>query len=306
MKPYFSGLIMSAATSKRIADKLPKDEVLFRGIADYFSQGRFNFGAADIFCFGRNTAAVVSELVFLLSMISENGSRAIRKFVVVIPPSDGSGFGITEERIRTGFADTVARLRGRPLDDKERAIAAKMLKVVQSPDLEIGSAIGTIEQAGERAAVIYCQAARYRDQSMPPPPVGEAARLDEDSWALHLRNFAEAAVAAAKMGECYVGFDAGEPQPKRRENVDILGSVSDCGVLTATIDADPDELIAQYGDEWLANAKAGRVGDVIASIEALPFSMDAHKGALKAQMFHRAGLAIQAVEIVRQETGRSP
>jgi hypothetical protein len=292
---------MVSATNDITAETPPKDETLVRGLRDYFSQGHFYFGPADIFCFGRDTTAVVTELVFLLSMITENGSRAIREFVVVIPPSGGSNSAITEERIRTGFADTVARLRGRPLDDKERAIAANMLKVVQAPDLEIGSAVRTIEQAEMRTAVIYCQAARYRDQSIPPPPPADTARLDEDIWAHHLRNFAEAAVAAAKKGECYVGFDAGEPQPRRRENVDILGSVSDCGVLTAAIDADPGELIVQYGDEWMANAKAGRLGDVIASIDALPSSMDAHKGALKAQMFHKAGLPIQAVEIVRQE-----
>jgi hypothetical protein len=45
----------------------------------------------------------------------------------------------------------------------------------------------------------------------------------------------------------------------------------------------------------------GRIGSVLASIDALPESMNRHKSALKIQMFHRAGLLPQAVELIRTE-----
>ena len=229
----------------------PKGQTFLEGIKAYFSQG-FYFGAADIFCCGRfETVAIVSDLIFLLSMIyDEDGKHAIRKFVIVIPPSvDGST--ITEESIRAGFADTVARARGRPLDDNEKATAARLLNVVEAPDLQIRSAIEIIERVPKRSAVIVCHAARYRDEFVALPPAGEKARLDEDTWSVYLQNFAERAVSLARDVECYIAFDAGEPAPRRQENVDLLGSVPDCGVLCAAFGTDPAELIAQHGDEWL-------------------------------------------------------
>ena len=95
-------------------------------------------------------------------------------------------------------------------------------------------------------------------------------------------------------------------RPARQENIDILTSASDCGVLCTEIEADPAELIARHGDEWLANARAGRIGAAIASIDGLPDSMTPHKGAIKAQIFHRAGLPAHAIEIVREELVAHP
>jgi hypothetical protein len=289
-------------------DPPPKRQEFIQHIKDYFSQGRFYFGAADIFCCGRfNTTARAGDLVFLLSMVcDEHEKRVIKGFMVVIPPSDAGASSITEEGVRSGFADSVARVRGRSLDEKEQAVVAKMLKVVQAPNLQIGSAIQIVERARKHSAVIICEAARYRDQSVALPPVGEAARLDEDIWAVYLQHFAERTVAAAKKVECYVALDAGEPRPGRQENIDTLTSVSDCGVLCTEIDADPAELIAKHGDEWLANARGGRIGAAIASIDGLPASMNPHKGAIKAQMFHRAGLPAHAIEIIREELVAHP
>ena len=48
---------MVSVTNDITAETPPKDETLVRG-SDYFSQGHFYFGAADIFCFGRDTTAV--------------------------------------------------------------------------------------------------------------------------------------------------------------------------------------------------------------------------------------------------------
>jgi hypothetical protein len=114
------------------------------------------------------------------------------------------------------------------------------------------------------------------------------------------------AVVAAKKVECYIAFEAGESRPRRQENIDIVASVSDCGVLCTENDADPDEVIAKHADEWVASARAGRICAVIASIDGLPASMNPRKGAIKAQMFHRAGLPAHAIEIIREELAAHP
>jgi hypothetical protein len=289
-------------------DPPPERREFIHHIKDYFSQWRFYFGAADIFCCGRfNAVSRAGDLVFLLSMVhGEDGKRVITEFTVVIPPHGSDDLSMTEEDVRSGFADSVARNRGRPLDENEKAVAAKMLKVIQAPDLQIRSAIQIIEGARMHSTIIFSEAARYRDETVVLPPAGEKAQLEEHKWTVFLKDFAERAVAAAKKAECYVALDTGELRPHNQKNIDILTSVFDCGVLCTETDNDPSALIAKHADEWLANARAGRIGAVLTSIDGLPASMNSHKGALKAQMFHQAGLSTHAIDIIQDELATHP
>src|SRR5258708_952858 len=98
-----------------------------------------------------------------------------------------------------------------------------------------------------------------------------------------------------------VVLDAGEFSPFRRENADLLASVDGCGVFGGYAVDDLGEVIAEKGDEWIEEINAGRIGAVLSAIDALPESMGSQKALLKIHVFHRAGLHLQALELIRAE-----
>jgi hypothetical protein len=61
-------------------------------------------------------------------------------------------------------------------------------------------------------------------------------------------------------------------------------------------------------ERWFADIGAGRVGSVLAAIDALPDGFKRQKTGLKIQVLHRAGFAPQAVELMRDDlrSGSNP
>lgn len=270
-------------------------------IVNFYRNAPLGFGAGDIFCCGPfDTIERVGDLVFVLSMVQdENGQCPITEFNVVLPSASEH----TAENVLAGFCDAVARHRGRPLSEKEREILPRRLKVLQLPDSRVQSAASIVETVKPHSVIIFCDGANFRDEELnaAPVPTPQGIRLEEDVWAAHFHGLAERAIAAAIQNKCYVVLDAGRWRPHRAENVDLLKSIEHCGVMGAEYDRDPDAVIAAHGNEWLANIRAGQIGAVIAAIDSLPAAMNRHKSSFKIQMFHRAGLLPQAVELIRSE-----
>jgi len=278
-----------------------KRSTVVDGLIDFYRTSPFNFGAADIFCFGPfDTIQRIGEILFLLFMIRDENNRCpIHQFNVILPPS---GSRYDEAGIREGFGDAVARLRGTPLSSKERESLGRRLRIFHSADLQCRSVCEILQQLPRNSAVIVCDATKYRDEAIEADAVDAgAARLDEDIWVKQLQRLAQEVVTEAKRAESYVMLDAGQFRPHRTTNIDILTSVEDCGVLCAELSNDPAAIIAQYGDDWIAAVRSGRVGHVLASIDALPASMNRHKDAIKIQMFQHADLLPQAIELIHAE-----
>jgi hypothetical protein len=269
-------------------------------IQELYRNSPFDFGAGDIFSCGPfNTLEHVADLVFILSMVEDKDERnPITEFTVVLPPTSEH----TAKDMRAAFSSAVARHRGRPLDERELEILPKRLKVVEAVNLQVRSAVTLVESAKRNSVVIVCDGGKYREEAPTrSAPAEGTIRLEEDAWVPHFHSLAVKAVAAAKQNELYVALNTGQWRPRRQANLDLLMSVDDCGLLTVENISDPDGVVAAHGDQWLADIKAGRIGSVLASIDALPDAMNNYKSALKIQMFHRAGLLPQAVELIQAE-----
>jgi len=282
-------------TSESARKSVPSIEDL----ANFYTKSAFDFGAADIFCCGPfDTAQRVADLLFILSMVKDaNGRTPIARFTIVLPLAGE----IADADIPAAFKAAVLQHRGSPLDARELEILGRRLKVVRSPNLQIASATTLIEKAEPHSVMILCDAGRYRDSVLTASKPGDALRLEEDIWVLHCVRLAELAVTAAKQADCYAALDVCQFRPYRQENVDLLKSIADCGVLSAETDDHPDSFVATHGEKWFADLRAGRIGSVLAAIDSLPVSIDRHKIFLKIQILHRAGLLAQAVELIRSE-----
>jgi hypothetical protein len=135
------------------------------------------------------------------------------------------------------------------------------------------------------------------DVALFPGPLAEIAEVVPEGPGRHFR----VAVDHPSKNELYIVLNTGRWRPHRQANLDLLMSVDNCGLLTAVNSKDLDGVVAAHGDQWLVDIKAGRIGSVLGSIDALPDAMNKYKGALKIQMFHQAGLLAQAVELIRAE-----
>ncbi|QOF72459.1 hypothetical protein IG197_05110 [Aminobacter sp. SR38] len=270
------------------------------GMANFFQDSPFGFGGGDIFSCGPfGLLEHVANMVFILSMVEDvNGRNPISEFVVVLPPDSEH----TVEDVRTAFANAVAVHRGRPLDVQERQVLARRLGIAHAANLQVDAVTEIVERARRNSVLILCAGAKYRDEALELPDAKPGRLgLEEDLWVPHFHSLAAKAIAAAGQNELYVALHTGKWRPHRKANTDLLLSVENCGLLTAENDQDIDGVLVENGERWFADIEAGRIGSVLAAIDVLPDGFRHHKTGLKIQMLHRAGLAPQAVALIRED-----
>lgn len=272
------------------------------GMANFFRDSPFGFGAGDIFSCGPfGFLEHVANMVFILSMVEdENGRNPISEFVVVLPPDSEH----TAEDVKAAFVNAVAVHRGRPLDDQELEVLPRRLRILHAANLQVDAVTEIVERARRNSVLILSAGAKYRDEALELPDA-EPGRLglEEDLWVPHFHSLAAKAIAAAGRNELYLALHTGKWRPYRKANQDLLLSVENCGLLTAEVDNDIDGILAEYAERWFSDIDGGRIGSVLATIDALPDTFKRHKTGLKIQMLHRAGLAPQAAELIREDIG---
>src|SRR5262249_30688554 len=74
-----------------------------------------------------------------------------------------------------------------------------------------------------------------------------------------------------------------------------------CGLLAATLDEDPDSIIARHALQWDSWIAQGHLGLALRDIDELPESLNIGKPFLRIQLLYRAGFTSRALEAIEQE-----
>lgn len=271
--------------------------------ADFYTRNGICFGEADIFCIGaiKLDKRLADLLLVLLLGKDEREVSLVRKVVVILPPTPVSG--VHEKDIQDRLEEAILRERGDPVTQEEVAVLKRRIQVVHTANLETSTAIAVLQTLEPNTVGILCNSAAYRDQHIVSFPKRErlTAVLEEDSWVPHLHAIASTGTQIARSRDLYVVFDAGEPLPLRTINTECLMSIDQCGLYGEQAMNDTSTIVAVHADEWVAQVRANRSDLALASIDALPETMNTYKPALKAQIFHQADRHKEALEIIRAE-----
>jgi hypothetical protein len=271
----------------------------------FYSHSSISFGAGDICCADAphsSERAGAFGLVMLLAR-DEAGQSLVKRVVVIMPPPKAVP-SIDATSIRASAISGAERFFGRSLREEELAGIASHLIPTHAASFATASVLKAFETASKSDAVVILCAAQYRSANQP----GRAVALDEptfreDHWVSHLGQLARLIVDRAKERGCYVLLDAGEDQPYRKKNKDALMAIPDCGLFTVSTDrSDVDSLVANWRD-WLREVHEGHVAHVFASIDALPQSLQSHKGFIKLQLVADVVPAQELLKMLRAEIG---
>lgn len=276
---------------------------LAREIAGSIQRNPNVFGAADIFNLDyqkpSNRAAIL--ITALMGIVDGEGRSAVTRYVVVTPPDRPD---ITLEAIWSDIVEVFPLLAGWKLEAQHEAFFKRKISVVPTRDLGIGAVLDILAGQPEQAAVIVTEAASFRDEDVGPfiAPPAETPLIPEDVWAPHVHALASKSIAIARERVLYVALDTDRMSPRREELRSLLEAVDGCGVVGSDSAEDPETILAARIDEWDAWLRQGRLGPVLQEIDALPAKMEINKRYLRIQVMFKAGLAAQALEMIRAET----
>ena len=230
-------------------------------------------------------------------------SSPFSRIVVVYPLASAETLATLKDRLCAAAVSRVTRLHGDEAGEGFKEFLHDVLRVKTCSSLDVNAASALVEAIEPGAAVIFVEAARYRQIGLSVERAdGESsARIAEDRWVHHLRAFADSCVAAARRRESYVVLDAGHLSPYRAENREVLQSVSGCGVLGSEIVDDPRDFVVSKLDEWANGVKAGLIGRAFSEIDALPESLESEKRLIKIQLLGRAMLWAEALKLLWEE-----
>ena len=297
-------------TNLTVSASDPPEEVVRRFFREFYSRNAFQFAAADIFCLDAIDLHLrLAELlvIFLFGVRDAQGTNPIREYVIVLPPTPTASAD-DEIAFREYLADLIRTRRGSPLSAEEAEILGRQIRVQRSADLDIRSVISLLQSMRTRTVAVVCDCALYRDAQLALSQIGAqppAATLEEDLWVPHVHLLAAQGTAIATQTDVYVIFDVGEGFPRRASNKQLLMSVDPCG-LAGLDSAGPTSLLAAHADEWIQHVRNGRSDLAMASIDALPETMNRYKPRLKAQVLYQAGRYAEAVEIIRSMRTTNP
>jgi hypothetical protein len=256
---------------------------------NFYEQSPPALGVADV-CSANPDHSVDRAAAFAFFMLmarSSDEGRAVKRIVVVLPPVDTIP-SISDSAILGRIVDLAGAEFGRDLNADELSVIQNRVLFVSAADLTVGSAIGALHTATLKEVAILMRAASYRDQGIAVRAASPTAFvLKEDQWVFHLTQLAHSCVDYAKAAGCYVLIDSGELSPQKESNRTALMSVSQCGYFTIVEGTDPAELVAAQADKWVRDVTEGRIGNALASIDALPAWMDSQKAVLKLQLLDR-------------------
>lgn len=233
----------------------------------------------------------LARLVFvvLAGMTNAEGRPAFRQAVVILPPDVLDTVAADVER-------DVTRVRPDPMDAEEREVLARRLQVHRMTTFETDEVLRTVAAAPAGSFVIVVGGARFRRIDA---PVRASATLQapEDRWVPHLMDLAN--LCRDRAGEeTYVLIDAGEYLPGLARNLDALrgmeASIWGADVANAVGDAQMRRF-----QEWVERIEHGDILSVLGEIDATAGWTPPVKMLTKAQVLHRGGRTLRAMEFVR-------
>ncbi|MBD9477393.1 CHAT domain-containing protein [Pseudoxanthomonas sp. PXM02] len=258
--------------------------------ADLFAGGQVD--RVNLVLIGRaGLAARLARLIFLVlaGATDEAGRPAFRKALVLLPPD------MPDTVVADVVADT-AQIRGYALDAEELEVLSRRLQVHRIARLETVAVLDAIAGAERGDFVIVVEGARYRPthHQIAAPTVLQAP---EDRWVPALVELATQSVRRVGEG-VVVLIDVGEYLPALRSNEQALQDL-DCTIWGADAhQAIDDGLMAQL-QAWSHRVERGDIVSVLGEIDALAGLSASKHLLLKAQILHKGGRSIRALEFVR-------
>ena len=278
---------------------------LARAFATSLAEHPQIFGGSDILTLDVFTPAERAGILAaaLMGLADQSGRRAVKEFVVIVPP--GTDIRAAETKAGNELVAAITLLAGREFSATEQTALRKRLRLVAAADRRISSVLDLIGRQNQRTAIIVTEAAGYRDETVQPhvPAGAEAPLLHQDFWVPQFYALASAATKVARERILYVALDANELGPSRDELSELLTSIDHCGVLAGSRDEDPEVFLAQHVGQWDAWIREGRLGRALRDLERLPRSLASQKALLRIQLTHRAGHYPQALQAIREEIG---
>lgn len=267
--------------------------------AELFGKG-FNLGCADLIqggSFGEVVGRSVSAL--LLHAVDKDGRGVFKGATIVLPPMTVTKH--TEESVFIALARAVNELRGFDLEDQEKQILSRLVRVVNSPSLEIADMLRLVQEQGERRLVAVADASQYRDPSLDLPAIFgvSAVRVEEDRWVPHVTSICRQIVPIVKGLEGYGLVHVPQVPAQKQTNVELLLSIDDCYVATLQHEADPEEVFNSRAQQWRSMVLQDRLSDAMAEIEGLGLPDGARLHAL-AQLLRGTGRDSEMLGIIAQ------
>lgn len=266
--------------------------------AELFGKG-FHLGCADLIQGGSFWEVVGRSVSSLLLMVDKNGRRAFREATIVLPPMTVTKH--TEESVFAALTRAITELRGSTLDEQEKPVLRRLVRVVNSQSLEAADLLHTVQEQGERHLVAVADASLYRDPSLDLPATFGASvvRVNEDQWAPHVASICRQLVPIVKELESYGLVHVTEVPAQKPANVERLLSVDDCYVTTLHYEADPEEILSSRAQVWRSMVLQGRLREVMTEIEKLVLPDGARLHVL-AQLLRGAGRDSEILDVLAQ------
>lgn len=275
---------------------------LAREIGSFIARNPNIFGGADIYEFTSGTPISRAGMLaaVLMGLVDQENRPAVRKFVIVAPPGTNPADAV--EIAWAQFVESLELFTNRQLNPHEATIFKTLFNIEVAANRHPSSVTRIIEAQGQRTAIIVTQAASYRDDTIAPyiAPSALTPIQSEDIWAPQLHGLASAATELAREKALYVALDSDELSPCRQALSDLLQSIEGCGVIGSSSDDAPEAILAAHVELWDALIREGRLGEALRDLDALPTSLDRHKGYLRIQLLHLAGHPEHALQVMRE------
>lgn len=262
----------------------------------FYSDNGLTFRAVDLLCLGdRPLPEVVRPyLKIFLRLRDKNGANPIRKVLVIVPPGrhPQSQVARLEERLRTWMSGHVDLL---PTGET----AQSWFEIVQSGDLRTDSLLAAAERASDATVALVVDASDYRDAAVRTEADAPAA-IPEDIWTPQLVCTVDRLAELAERKGCYVVADAGKLLPRRQSHMEALVAGRSSAMCGASPEVDGEAYVAEHLEEWDRFMDEGRLGQVVASIDAFEDWTEAERLFYRIQVLDRAGLEGLALDLIEK------
>ena len=230
----------------------------------------------------------VGAIAAILRLMRAGDQPVIRTMIVVVPTNTSVEAAI--EPIRDGFLRMWKRLASDARDDTVALQAFTTIRFVTQPAMSTTALIADIRAAEPQTAFIIADAGWYRGSAT---PTREAFTLPEDTWAPHIHELASLAVAAGAHSQSYVALEVGAYAPERQKNTDLLMSVDECPVLTATVSGPSPLAMAVKASRMSDLAAQGHLDAALAMLAEQGLPANAH-ALIRLRLINDAGAGEQA------------
>lgn len=269
-------------------------------LADFYRNNGAAWGGADLFLIGdRDVLDHTAQLLAVLRFIHlPDGKPAFRTIVIVIPPFEKPPAEFLTG-LREIFSDAVRRTRGYPASPAEVVAAFSNVLCERCSDMDVSSLAALVREMRPKSAAIITHGALYRAAGVQPtvrsPPV------PDDNWAPHLHALGAALETAAIDADGYVIVNGGAFIPSRLENYDLLETCK-WGVAGIEAPGRSDLAITEQAARWHGLMSEGRLGTIMAEIDAIDGLSATARSLMKLQTLASAGLVLE----VRSALERQP